>query len=68
MIRLRQRDGMPGPGQFTLPFGPLIPVLSFLFIGWLLFQLTADEAIAFGSLVGIAMLIYGVRTLLRGKE
>lgn len=67
VIRLRQRDGMPAAGQFRLPFGPLIPVLSFLFIGWLLFQLTADEAIAFGSLVGIAILIYGVRALVRGK-
>lgn len=68
VIRLRQRDGLPGPGQFTLPFGPTIPILSFLFIGWLLFQLTKEEAITFGALVAVAMAIYAVRALLRGKS
>ena len=68
VIRLRQRDGMPGPGQFTLPFGPTIPILSFLFIGWLLFQLTREEAITFAALVAVAIAIYAVRALLRGKS
>ena len=67
VIRLRQRDGMPGPGQFRLPFGPTIPILSFLFVGWLLLQLTADEAIAFGALVAVAAMIYGLRAVLRKK-
>lgn len=65
VIRLRQRDGLPGPGEFRLPGGPIIPLLSCLFIGWLLFQLTGEEAIGLGALTGVAVLIYALRAVLR---
>ena len=36
VIRVRVRDGLPDEGNFRLPFGATIPVLSLVFIGWLL--------------------------------
>ncbi len=36
VLRLRHRDGEPSAGQFKLPFGAAVPVLSCLVVGWLL--------------------------------
>ena len=58
VIRLRQRDGLPDDGQFRLPFGPLIPLLSLGFIGWLLYGLTVEEAIGLAALVVCAVILY----------
>lgn len=65
VIRLRLRDGMPAPGEFRLPLGLTIPVLACLFVAWLLWQMTASEAIGLGILLAAASFFYGVRTLLR---
>ena len=61
VLRLRHRDGEPNPGQFKLPFGPVIPVLSCLVVGWLLWQLTAEEATALAALIGVSVLVYAIR-------
>jgi amino acid transporter len=72
VLRLRHRDGEPRTGQFKLPFGAAVPVLSCLVVGWLLWQLTAGEAIGLAAMVGISALVYAIRIVgirvLGGKE
>jgi APA family basic amino acid/polyamine antiporter len=68
VLRLRQRDGLPEAGEFRLPLGPLIPLLSCLIIGWLLLQVPSQEAFSIAGLVGAAAVIYGVRAKLRGSH
>ena len=63
--RLRHRDGAPADGEFKLPGGPAIPILSCLFVGGLLSQIQIDEALGLGFLVGVSMLIYGIRSYVR---
>jgi basic amino acid/polyamine antiporter, APA family len=61
VLRLRRRDGLPAPGTLRLPAGPLVPLLSCLVLGWLLWQLTASEALGLAALVAVAILGYGAR-------
>ena len=61
VLRLRQRDGLPGAGEFRLPFGPLIPLLSCLIVGWLLAQVPAEEAFSIAGLIGASVVVYAVR-------
>ena len=63
VIRIRQRDGLPKPEEFRLPFGPTIPILSILIVGWLLLQLSGAEALGLAALVGASVLIYGIKLL-----
>jgi APA family basic amino acid/polyamine antiporter len=65
VLRLRQRDGMPKEGEYTIPFGPVIPVLSCLFVVGLLLQIPYDEAKTVGALVGICIAIYVIRAVIR---
>jgi amino acid transporter len=65
VLRLRQRDGLPKEGEFRLPFGPTIPILSCAVVGWLLLQMPLGEAASVGALVGSCIVIYGIRHLLR---
>lgn len=65
VLRLRRRDGEPGAGEFRLPFGPVIPLSSCLVVAWLLLQLTAEEAVGLGALVGAAIVIYALRAVAR---
>lgn len=65
VLRLRHRDGEPGTGQFKLPFGATIPVLSCLVVGWLLLQLTAEEATGLAVLIGASVLLYAIRNIIR---
>ena len=67
VIRLRQRDGMPGEGQFTLPFGPVIPLLAVAVIVWLLLQMPLEEAVSVAALVATCILLYGIRELFRRR-
>ena len=60
VLRLRRRDGLPKPGEFRLPFGPVIPLLSCAFVGWLLLQMPLGEAATVAALVGAPL--YGRRT------
>ena len=61
----RLRDGLPKAGEFSLPLGLTIPVLACLFVAWLLWQMTASEAIGLVALLAAASLFYGLRALLR---
>jgi APA family basic amino acid/polyamine antiporter len=63
VIRLRHRDGEPAEGLFKLPGGPVIPILSCLVVGWLLWQLTAQEAIGLAVLIGVSIIIYAMKSL-----
>lgn len=65
VLRLRQRDGLPKAGEFRLPFGPLIPLLSCAIVVWLLLQMPAEEAISVAVLVAVSIAVYLVRALLR---
>jgi len=66
VIRLRQRDGEPAKGKFKLIGGPVIPILSCLVIVWLLWQLTAEEAIGLVALIGVAVVLYVIRVFFFG--
>ena len=63
VLRLRQRDGLPKAGEFRLPLGPLIPLLSCLIVGWLLLQMQAEEAASIAVLIGASTVVYGVRAI-----
>ena len=67
VLRLRQRDGLPKAGEFRLPFGPLIPLLSCLIVGWLLLQVPAEEAISIAGLIGASTVVYAIRAVARGS-
>jgi L-asparagine transporter-like permease len=73
VLRLRRLHGEPGEGEFRLPFGPIIPISAFLLVGWLLWQLTAEEMMGLAALIGISVLVYVIgivtkRVVLRGKS
>ena len=63
VIRFRYRDGKPVAGQFKLAGGPVIPILSCLVVAWLLWQLTAQEAIGLAALMGASIIIYIMKSL-----
>ncbi len=65
VIRLRQRDGLPKAGQFRLPFGPLIPLLSCTIVGWMLMQVPSDEALSVTALIVAAIAVYAIRAVFR---
>ncbi len=65
VIRIRRRDGLPKGGEFKLPFGPTIPILSVLVVGWLLLQLTGAEAVGLTALVGASVLMYGIKIIVQ---
>ena len=65
MLRLRQRHGMPKEGEFRLPFGPVIPLLSCAIVGWLLLQVPLDEAATIAALIGACVAIYAIRSVYR---
>ncbi len=67
VLRLRQRDGLPKAGEFRLPLGPLIPLLSCLIVGWLLLQVPAEEAVSIAALISAAAVAYAIRALARGS-
>ena len=65
VLRLRQRDGLPKDGEFRLPFGPVIPLLSCAIVGWLLLQVPLNEAATIVMLVGACAVIYVIRYVFR---
>ncbi|HJL84649.1 MAG TPA: amino acid permease [Candidatus Marinimicrobia bacterium] len=66
VLRLRQRDGLPKDGEFRLPFGPVIPLLSCAIVGWLLLQVPLNEAATIVTLVGACAVIYAIRSVFLG--
>jgi len=66
VLRLRHRDGLPKDGEFKLPFGPVIPLLSCAIVVWLLMQVPPDEAVTIVALVGACVVIYAVLSVFRG--
>ena len=62
VLRLRQRDGNPKTGEFKVPGGPVIPILGFLLIMWLLWQLTLEEATGLGALIGVSIGYYAINS------
>ncbi len=67
VLQLRRKHGQPVNGQFCIPGGPLVPILSALCVTWLLSQMTASEALGFGLLLAFAILVYLVRNMLHRK-
>ena len=67
VLRLRQRDGLPEAGEFRLPFGPVIPLLSCAIVGWLLLQMPLDEAVTVAKLIGACVVFYAIRSVLRTR-
>ena len=65
VLRLRQRDGLPKDGEFRLPFGPVIPLLSCAIVGWLLLQVPLNEATTIVTLAGACAVIYAIRSVFR---
>jgi len=65
VIRLRRRDGQPGAGQFRIPGGATVAVLSSAVIVWLLLQMTASESIGLGALLLASLAIYLARFVLQ---
>ncbi len=68
VLRFRHRDGLPKDGEFKLPFGPTIPLLSCAIVGWLLLQVPPNEAISIAVLVGTCIAFYAIRSVLRGAS
>ncbi len=66
--RLRRRDGLPKEGEFRLPFGPVVPVLSCAVVGWLLLQMPLAEAATVAALVGVCVAFYAIRAVFRGRR
>jgi APA family basic amino acid/polyamine antiporter len=67
VLRLRRRDGLPKDGEFRLPFGPVIPLLSCAIVGWLLLQLPLKDARYIAALVGACVAVYVIRSVLRNR-
>jgi amino acid transporter len=65
VIRLRWRDGKPARGEFRLPGGATIPLLSSGVIIWLLTRMQGDEAVGVTALLGVATVIYLAQWLYR---
>jgi amino acid transporter len=61
VIALRRRYGPVSKGQFSIPGGFVIPVLSSIVIIWLLLQMTAAEAAGFATLLVVTAFIHLVR-------
>ncbi len=66
VLRLRQRHGLPKDGEFRLPFGPVIPLMSCAIVGWLLLQVPLEEAATIAALIGACVAIYAIRSVFRG--
>jgi len=65
VIGLRRRMGPPSAGQFRIPGGLIVPVLSSGVILWLLSQMTASEAIGVGALLAVTIVICFARSAFR---
>ena len=65
VLRFRHRDGLPKDGEFKLPFGPIIPLLSCAIVGWLLLQVPPNEAVSIAVLVGACIAFYAIRSVFR---
>ena len=59
---LRRRDATSDAAQhFSVPFGPVVPVLACGIVLWLLSSATSTEFLAVGAMLAVAVLLYGAR-------
>ena len=65
VIALRRRRGPPAHGQFRIPGGSTVPILSSAVIIWLLSQMATSDAIGVGLLLAAIILIYLARRAFR---
>jgi amino acid transporter len=65
VIALRRRGGPVSAGQFRIPGGPTVPLLSAAVVVWLLSQMTPSEAIGIGALLVLTIATWLVCTALR---
>lgn len=65
VVALRRRHGPPSAGQFRIPGGPVVPILSAVVIIWLLLQMSAQEAIGVSLLLAVTIVIYVIRGLVQ---
>jgi len=64
VLALRRQGRPASEGQFRIPGGPIVPVLSAAVVVWLLSQMTAGEAIGIGALLAVTVLIYLARRMM----
>jgi amino acid transporter len=65
---LRRRDVRQSGEPFRTPGGPLVPVLTCIAIAWLLWAtVTRREFVALAVVLGIAVVMYGVKSLRTSK-
>jgi APA family basic amino acid/polyamine antiporter len=67
VMHLRRRDGLPKEGEFRLPFGPVIPLLSCAIVGWLLLQMPGNEALSLAAMVFACVVFYEIRSVFRAS-
>jgi amino acid transporter len=60
-IELKRRNVHGGGRPFTLPGGPLVPVVACLVIAWLLSHASAQEFAVTGGAAAVAVVLYFVR-------
>jgi amino acid transporter len=65
VIALRRRHGPVSKGQFSIPGGFVVPVLSSIVIIWLLSQMTAGEAAGIATLLAVTAFIHLARQVRR---
>ena len=65
VIALRRRRGLPAQGQFRIPGGSTVPILSSAVIIWLLSQMATSDAIGVGVLLAAITLVYLARRSFR---
>ena len=58
VIALRRRHGPVSKGQFSIPGGFVVPVLSSIVIIWLLSQMTAGEVAGIATLLAVTAFIH----------
>lgn len=60
VLALRRRNDLESSRQFRIPGGPVVPMLSALVVAWLLFQMTASEAVGVAGLLAFTVIAYGL--------
>jgi amino acid transporter len=65
VLALRRRKDTLSDQQFRIPGGPIVPIASALAVIWLLFQMTAEEAIGVLGLLALITVAYLIQKVFR---